>query len=142
MSAFVVDDETINKVVSFLYAKANGPDDDLSLKHTKLVKIGYDPMSRDGCKELANKMFDMNVAAVNAKYGEGAAEQFRPLDFKFLFVPSSQIKVIKALESWLYQCLEGRIPSLQLYGAMEEIRDILCVDVVHNLEEYEAAIWD
>lgn len=141
MSAYIVEDETINKIVSFLYAKANGPDSSIRWDATKLFKMGYDLASSSSCSDLAHKMFDMNVTAINAKYGEGEAEMFRPLDFRFQFAPASLIEVIKVLKAWKYQCTEGDIPKLALYSAMDELHCLLCIDFVEQTEEYEVAKW-
>lgn len=142
MSAFVVGDETISKIVSFLTAKAAGLDPSINREATKLFKMGYDLLSTASCIELAHKMFDLNVFAVNERYGEGEAEKFWPLDFKYQFVPATQIEVIKALKAWKYQCTEGRVPSLALYEAMVEIHCLLCIDFVEQTEEYEEAPWE
>ena len=139
MSTYVVDDVTINKVVSYLFAKAVGPDS--SIRATKLSAMGYDLSSSSSCYELSHKMFDMNVAAVNERYGKCEAETFRPLDFKCHFVPATQIEVIKALKVWKYQCTEGGIPELALYKAMVEIHCLLCIDYVEKMEEYEDEPW-
>lgn len=141
MSAYIVDDDTINKIVSYLFAKASGPDPSIHWKNTKLFKMGYDLSSSSSCYELAHKMFDMNVVAVNQRYGEGEAEKFRPLDFKYQFVAATQIEVIKALKAWKYQCTEGCVPDLALYQAMTEVHSLLCIDFVEQTEEYEAASW-
>jgi hypothetical protein len=141
MSAYIVDDETINKIVSYILAKALGPDSSIQWEATKLFKMGYDLTSSSSCYELAHKMFDMNVAAVNERYGKGEAEKFRPLDFQYRFVPATQIEVIKALKAWKYQCTEGRVPELALYTAMVEVHCLLCIDFVEKTEEYEAAPW-
>ena len=142
MSTFVVDDGTINKIVSYLYAKANGPDNWVKYRAVKLAKMDIDLRIPEHCERIAHLMFDLNVTAVNARYGDGEAEKFRPLDFKYqLNFSGSQIQAIKALESWLYQCLEGDIAYHRLYLAMEEIRNMLCIDYVHQTEEYEGAQW-
>jgi len=141
MSAFIVTDETINKVVSYLYAKANGPGlQELGL--STVQKIGFDLSDFDNCRSLAEQMFDLNVAAVNARYGRGEAEKFRPLNFQFRFIPSQLIEVIKALETWSYQCTEGDIPDQRLYKAMQDLRCELYREAVHQLPEYEAAPWE
>lgn len=141
MSAFVVDDETINKIVSFLAAKAAGPDPSINWESTELCKMGYDLISSQSCAELADTMFAMNVTAVDERYGEGEAGKFRPLDFEFRFAPATQIEVIKALKAWKYQCTEGLVPSLALYHAMVEVHCLLCIDFVEQTEEYEEAPW-
>lgn len=134
MSTFVVDDETINKVVSYLYAKAVG--EDTSVVSRGLVKMGFDLSKTLHVERLANAMFDLNVAAVKERY-----RGFSLPTFTYLFTPASEIEVIKALESWSYQCREGRIPASELYKAMAQTLCLLCIDYVHYTEEYEAATW-
>lgn len=143
MSAFVVSDETINKIVSLLYTKANNFDNWFKYNALKLQKIqGLYPETPENAERLAGKMFELNIAAVNARYGGGEAEKFRSLDFSFqLNYPGSQIAAIKALDSWLYQCSEDDIDYSRLFRAMEEIRNALCLDYVHRTKEYEAAPW-
>ena len=135
MSAYIVDDETINKVVSYLYSRS------IEFQHTKLHKMGYDVNVPKSCAELAQKMFDLNVAAVNARYGEDEAEKFRSLNFKYGVVPASLIEVIQALKAWKYQCTEGDVPDLALYKAMKEIHCLLCIKFVEQSEEYRGAAW-
>ena len=141
MSSYVVNDETISKVVSYLFANANGPSPAVGWKHTKLYKMGFDVFTPKTCAELAHKMFDLNVFAVNSRYGKGDAKKFRLLDFKYQFVPASLIEVIKALKAWLYQCTEGNVPDLALFKAMEEVLCLLCIEFVEQTEEYEVAPW-
>ena len=139
MSVYIVDDETINKVVSYIFAKALAPDSSIRWDATKLAKMGYSLISAFSCDELAHKMFDMNVATVNARYGEEEGEGFSVPVFEYLFTPASQIEVIKALKAWKYQCTEGQVPELALYKAMIEVHYLLCIDFVEQTEEYEAA---
>lgn len=136
MSAYVVHDETINIIVSYLFSKANGLH-----RFPKLDALGFDLSSRPSCHELAHKMFVLNVEAVDARYGEGEAEKLRPLDFKSKFVFATQIEVIKALAAWKDQCTEGPVPYLALYKALTEVHYLLCIDFVEQTEEYEAAPW-
>jgi hypothetical protein len=105
--------------------------------------MGYNLAIPEQGEKLANLMFALNVAAVNKRYGEGEAEKFRSLNFKYrLTYPRSQMQTIKALETWLYQCLEKDVHLHRLYSAMEQIRDMLCIDYVHNSEEYEGVRWE
>ena len=142
MSSYVVDDETINRIVSFLYAKATGPDCWIQDSAEKITKMGIVLGNFEHCERLADLMFALNVAAVNAKYGEGEAEKFRPLNFKYrLAFPGSQMQAIKALDTWLHQCPENDVHLHRLYSAMEQIRDLLCIDYVRRTDEYEAVRW-
>ena len=132
---YIVDDETINIIVSYLYAKAAGHD--TSIISVGLVRMGFDLSNNtDHAKRLANAMFDLNVAAVQTK-----GESFPLPIFKYLFTPATQIGVIKALECWKYQCTKGYVPKTKLYKAMAQTHCLLCSDYIHQLDEYEAAQW-
>ena len=136
MSAYVVDDKTINIIVSYLYAKAAGGD--TSIVSLELAKMGWDLSNNpDHAERLAYMMFDLNVEAIKARYG-GIVESEK---FRYLFTPATQIEVIKALECWKYQCTEGYIAGTKLYKAMTQTYCLLCSDYIHQLEEYEAAPW-
>jgi hypothetical protein len=141
MSAYIVKDETINKIVSYIFAKALAPDSSIHWEATKLAEMGYSLISAYSCSELAHKMFDMNVAAVKARYGEVEGEGFLFPPFEYLFTPATQIEVIKAIKAWKYQCTEGRVPELALYKAMTEVHCLLCIDFVDQTEEYGVAPW-
>lgn len=141
MSSYIVNDETINKVVSYLCSKANGPDPNILWNKTKLEAMGFDLRSQESCAKLAHKMFDLNVAAVQARYGEAEGEGFPLPVFAYSFMAATTIEVIKALKAWLYQCTEGRVPQSALYLAMTEVHCLLCIDFVEQTEEYEATPW-
>ena len=139
MSSFIVDNETINKIVSYLYGKAVGGD--TSVVSLGLVKMGFDLSDPLHTERLANAVFDLNVAAVKARYGEAEGEGFPLPTFTYVFTPATQIEVIKALECWKYQCTEGRMPASELYKAMTVTHHLLCTDYIHQTKEYEAAPW-
>lgn len=138
MSAYVVSDETINKVVSLLYCKRNE-----SYWPAREIKESYVLEGRRGFEVLAQDMFNLNVEAVEQRYGEGEAREFRPLDFKFQVVaPGSTLSTLKALQCWLYQCSEGDVPEVSpLYKMMTEFSHLLAMEIVQNLPAYEAANW-
>lgn len=138
MPSFVVEDETINKVVSYIHARAVRGD--TSVISPGLVKMGFDLSKTLDVERLANAMFKLNVAAMKEKYGEGETEFPLPT-FGYMLTPASQIEVVKALECWKYQCTEGFIPASRFYKAMARTLCLLCIDYVHNTEEYEAVRW-
>lgn len=139
MSAYVVDDITINKVVSWLALEHY-----TSVTHSScgdyLAEAGYDMRSRKGQRRLAEDMFALNVKAVNERYGEGEAAKFRPLNFSYRFIaPPHAIVTVKALHCWLYQCAEGDVPGTDLYELMHRIANAICRGLVVESEAYRAA---
>lgn len=139
MSAYVVADSTINKVVSLLYLKTAGSESRYYVWNG-LEKLGYNLQTKEGQKQLAQDMFDLNCDAVNQRYGEGQAEEFRPLDFEYCFtLQVNPFSALKALECWRYQCSEGNVPDHPLYKVMLDWERQICRAIVHNLPQYEAA---
>jgi hypothetical protein len=134
MSAFIVEDSTINKVVTFL-----GTDSDIGYTCRRL---GMQVFTDEGRRDLAQRLFNMNCEAVDYRYGKGESEKFRPLDFKYREENSiKKLWVYKALNCLMYQCSEGKVPDSPLYKQMEEIQSAIAHSIVCALPEYERATW-
>jgi hypothetical protein len=133
MSAFVVDDSTINRVVTAICY--GGVDHDWS-RHELERTMNYDLTVRDGCTALAQAMHDLNVEAVNQRYNEHTA----PKEIRFTETSfGNPCAVLKSLECWLYQCSEGNVPETQLFQEMEKIRNNIARQIARALPEYENA---
>lgn len=136
MSACMVDDSVINEIVSFLSVKATSRE-----RRRWHVLDEYDLVNSDGCKRLAEAMFQLNVDAINWRY-DGAAAQFRPLNFKYVpCTPKSPTATLKTLEYWLYQCTEGSVPERELYQTMTKTLSVLTCIIVEDSREYQEAPW-
>jgi hypothetical protein len=144
MSAYVVNDSTINGVVSYLNVMAVSSDQRQWWQTSSpLAEIGYNLADDDDCKRLANDMFALNLWAVDIRYGKDSVGHFRPLDFEYRFVVNlpSHIQAFKSLECWLYQCLEGSVKESALYQAMSGVLNELALAIVMNSDGYNVAKW-
>ena len=143
MSAFVVEDKTINRIVDWLCLDWRG-----SRKATVFALDGYN-LDIDGAAErLAGDMFNLNVNAVNQRYGPNEAEKFRPLDFKYSHriqwgdsAVANACRALKALHCWQYQCSEGNIPETPLFRMFSEIDSAIALWIIGTMPEYETADW-
>mgnify|MGYP001560086550 CR=1 FL=1 len=135
MSAFVVEDVTINRIVTRL---CNDRDADYTKRRLA------DEVHVHSAAHLGQALFGLNVVAVNARYGAGEAEKFRPLDYRYSPDPAStsRIQALKSLRSWLYQCTEGMAPETPLYQIMDDYSHSLAMQIIRDLPAYEAAVWD
>ena len=137
MSAYVVEDETINRIVAWLEC------DKIGSEHVAthiLTAHGY--TCDEEFERLAHEMFQLNVDAVNQRYGPGEAEKFRPLDFQYAVkMPPTPIQALKALQCLLYQCSEGDVPESPLYQMLREIESTIARAIVSRLPEYTNAAW-
>ena len=138
MSAYIVEDTTINRVVTWLTSE-------VSTNHFSLVvarKYKIDLTSDQWEEKLAKAMFQLNCNGVIARYGAGEPEKFRPQNFTHKPEPySSLVQVFKSLQCWKYQCSEGDIPKTKLYQFFTEVENHLALKIVDSLPEYQKAQW-
>jgi len=135
MSAFIVEDKTINIVITGLAYDRDG-----SWLKRKLSEAGYDLETLEGRTKLGWAMFSLNIRAVNQRYDDNSADQFRPLNFKFQLEGNyPKIAAFKALECWIYQCSEGDCNQSVLYKLMEDVAHSWACDIVSDMPEYETA---
>jgi hypothetical protein len=139
MSAFLVEDKTINYVVNWLRRNI----DQFSLIPHKLKELGFDTSVAGWAEKLGQAMFQLNIQGVEARYGNDEAVKFRQLDYRFEHTEAvSLVQVLKSLQCWLYQCNEGNVPETGLYGLFEtDVQMYLMDKIITALPEYEQAEW-
>jgi hypothetical protein len=139
MSAYIVADETINRVVEWLYWEL----DKSPWLRDKLEKAsGIDTSAYKWAAELGKVMFQLNIAGVNDRYGDGEAGKFRKLNYRYAPAHGSEMQVLKSLQCWLYQCTEGDVVSEPLYKFFQNVVEPhLMSSIITNLPEYQAATW-
>jgi len=138
MSAFIVEDKTINRIVNMLVHEINHNPESYNLKE-KLSELGYNLSDNSFAEKLAKDMFDLNVSAVRQRYSE------REEAPKFTYSQSSPIsfmQTFKSLSCWVYQCTEGDVPKSNLYKFFADVAETyLLKKIVYGLPEYDNAEW-
>ena len=130
MSAYIVEDETINKIGDGI--------------HTFRLSQGFllEKLGASDYATLGEMLFQMNVDGVNARYGEEKAEDFRPLNYEYKStLPHKTIQFYASLSCFMYQCLEGEVPETTLYKAMDGIKNQLAHFIVYSLPQYKTTKW-
>ncbi len=139
MSAFMVEDTTINRVVTWLTREVTTNRFTLDWLARE---YDIDLTSDKWDEKLAQAMFQLNCDGVIARYGEGEAEKFRPLNFTYKpEIYLSLVQVLKSLQCWLYQCSEGDVPETKLYQFFEEVSHHVALKIVMDLPAYDKATW-
>ena len=143
MSAYVVEDETINRIVAWLERDKMGSD---PIANYILKDHGY--TCAEEFERLAHDLFQLNVQAVDARYGPGEAAKFRPLDFEYSSAVkwgdsriSNACRALKALQCLIYQCSEGDVPESAPYRMLRDIESAIARWIVSTMPEYEMATW-
>ena len=142
MSAYIVDEETINKIVAGLDSGQHS-----AYWLSELSEGGYDIRSSEEAREqLGTDMYALNVEAVRQRYPGEADDTLPgiigPKVYHYRYVlPRPMIATLKALRCWAYQCSEGDVPERPLFKLMQNMIDHLSIEIISELPEYEAADW-
>jgi hypothetical protein len=136
MSAYLVQDETINKIVSHLFLNVDL--EWLSREFSENIA----GVTGDFCQDLGAALFALNITAVEERYGKGQAKRFRELNYQFRLETASQLKVYEAITELMYQCAEGVVPSTKLYGLLVTLKAAVADGLVQDINEREREMAD
>jgi hypothetical protein len=139
MSAFIVEDETINTVVNFLYIKESG--NDAYWPRYIMREAGHDFTDLMTRKVFAQAMMDLNVRAVNGRYEESHAAIDTVLITYRTSPDTTIIQAYKSLKCWLYQCSEDATIDSDLYKLMDNVAKEIAMYIVEISPAYNAAEW-
>jgi hypothetical protein len=142
MSAFIVADKTINNVVNWLDRALGETYGTITIRQ-KLLEQGFDASAADWAERLGYAMLQLNIIAVDARYGSGEAKRFRPLDYHYeVPEPVPLVQILKSMQCWLYQCNEGDVPETALYMLFDnDVQLYLMTEIIDALPEYQNAYW-
>jgi hypothetical protein len=139
MSAFMVEDGTINRVITWLSWEVTRS---LWLKRKVEEALHLDTTTRNWEEILGHAMFELNIDGVNDRYGEGEAQKFRKLNYHYSPATVSEIQVLKSLQCWLYQCTEGEVVKKPLFVFFDTVVEKhLMSNIISALAEYKHAKW-
>lgn len=132
MSAFVVGDKTINKVLAWLGEASHAEE-----REEILVVAGFAP-NHNWLGNLGTVMKQMNVDAVNQRHN--LYDLYEQAYFNYQRLPvASDITTLKALRCWQHQCCEGDIPQEPLYQILDVLGGKIAERIVVLLPAYDAA---
>jgi hypothetical protein len=137
MSAFLVENKTINKILTELDKEIRFSDK----WHIEELeqKLGLDFSDEDWQTKLGQRMVDLNQLSLQYRYGDTRKE----ICYKFHYVRCSKVEAYKALRCWLYQCAEGNIPEdSRFYNFFDTvIKAKWAVYISMFSPEYDKAEW-
>jgi len=106
--------------------------------------MGLDNPSAEQLSAFGQAMYEMNCAAIDARYGTGEAARWRSDGSVYQYrsiLPTSIYQTLKSLDCYLYQCSEGDIPEAALYKQLTDYSIRLMRNIIESLTQYEAANW-
>ena len=137
MSSFIVENKTINRVLSYLHSH---PDILNGYLVEKFQELCYRLDTERDLNNLGTAMMILNALAVSQRYDEPV--NTKAIDeYKFKFEQCSKIQALKSLQCFLYQCAEGNVPEKPLYKLLRDVEFRLAIDIIDSLDEYNKAEW-
>jgi len=142
MSAFIVDDETMDRcVTAILLGAKSGATEFLS------VPFLYNPGAPSAIGRL---LFAMNEAAIDDRYGDLAREGIAgptPPSCSYNYTRVSAhalglVQLVKSCDCLLHQCIEGDLPESDVYRELLAVRGRITHSIVAKLPAYDAAVWE
>ena len=150
MSAYIVEDETISRIVNYLRSQAEHPPI-LCLDLSPLATAGHNLRAatdqpagtmHETCERLGMAMHLLNVGAVRSRYEDaddggmiGPAYRYESR------CPGPAMKAYKSLRCWLYQCCEGTADKSPLHVAMARLSDDLAHGIIQESAQYGEIEW-
>jgi hypothetical protein len=133
MSAYVVEDKTINQFLSKLYHHC-----DLSYLQGRLERdFGFGPHV-EGQMELGRALAQLNVDSVNQRY----QEQQDVVPYQHHYVECSLMQAYKSLKCWIYQSCEGDCTERPLFQFFEnDVKAGFADAIIRQLPAWDTATW-
>jgi hypothetical protein len=131
MSSFMVEDRTINRIVTHVFNE----------KESHLLYRLKDRGLPATPQTLREALARMNRDAVEARYQEQAAEYFPAEDYTYTPETCSPVQLAKSIACYLYQCSEGDVHKSNLFGFVTELQADLAMDFVRKHPDWDAAEW-
>jgi hypothetical protein len=133
MSAYVVEDKTINTIAAWL--RANKTTTQYWEHRPELRPIWLATHSEDDLAELGTELHELNVRAVNQRYDEDNHETY---SYK-REIPTSDMHALKSMDCLIYQMSEGDVPETPLYLALFAASRELAHSIVSRSDAYAAS---
>ena len=134
MSAYVVEDKTINRIVTRLEFDRDG-----NWPKKQLADLlGFTSQYELANQKIGEAMLALNVEAVNQRYNQDD----KPMKYKYKRTIVPPIQALKSLSCWLYQCSEGDVPERPLYKILRAYEGGTAKGIIQDrLPEYSQAEW-
>jgi len=143
MSAYIVDNITINRIVNGLQLAQQGNRAYPSPQYGEYSTL----LMFADAKTFGNSMLAMNVTAVGQRYPQDTRNTMpgsRACEYCPTRIhPPRPVQLLKSIGCFLYQCSEGDVPETnELYKALRSYEAALALHIVQRSDEYDKADWE
>ena len=141
MSAFIIENESLNNIVNSFFWRRNNEHLRDKLRRDFNINLSCNN-DKELNKELSNfgqLLANLNNNSVNSRY----SELNEPIEFKLLEKEKVSIyQFLKSVECYTYQSCKGDCMEKPLYKFMIELEESLRHEIINEIEEYKNAKWE
>ena len=142
MSSFLVQNKTINNIISYLYLGDNARGDLTHIKR-ELNKLGFSYNTEKEQEALGKALYNLNIEALKQRYGNHINAETEGEPYKYEFNAYTSIfQALKNAECLVYQCSEGNIPTTKLYKWLKDFINKLRAIIVDGINAYKLVNWE
>jgi hypothetical protein len=128
MSAYIVEDITIDRIVSHV----------MGCHDYNIRGLLPGSMPFAGADELGRELLALNTRSVNARYDETEPSP----EYHHTKRTCEPLQLLKTLACFLYQSCEGDCDKEQLYMALEQIQLHVAMGIIYSrVPEYDDKEW-
>lgn len=128
MSAFIVDTETMDRIVWHIANNA--------------ASFCGMTVEQHGTSAIGQRLFQLNSAAVGHRYHDDEVVQDIRYSYRRPAASTTKVQVYKSIQCFLYQCSEGeQFETSAEFLELERRGDALAHSIVNDLPAYNAAKW-
>lgn len=148
MSSFIVSSQTIFDLAYFFnqlcWSKSCFINSDY-VRNMFVVKNSYGTT-----RNIAEKLYCLNVKAVNGRYGKDSSPDFEAfangvkpkIPSLVKFKQKDFVYIFKKIQCYLYQCLEEDCDKSPIYQRLTVLNEKLAKFIIYKLPDYEEVAWN
>ena len=140
MSAWIVTNESLSKIVNSFYWRKNNEHLRGKLKDKFGVSFESweDEETDKNLKKFGQLLADLNNNSVNQRYDE----HNEAIEFKLLNEKTDIYQFLKSVECLIYQSCEGDCEETELYKFLIELENSLRSEIIGKIDGYNKAKWE
>ena len=139
MSAFIVNDKTINRILTFISSYSPHGRNPFQ-EWFKELSLNLNHSNETDLQEIGEELLKLNLKSVNYRYNQRT--KINSMDYKFKYEDCDIYQAFKHLSCLTYQSCEGKAEKTPLYKLLIKIENLLCSDIVYDSKEFKNAEWE
>jgi len=138
MSAYIVNDKTLNRILTFVNDWNFYNNTELKKRFWDLIKYDKDETPEQVLSKVGLILKELNSKAVEQRYNEKHDKQ----EFVYSFEKCDIFQAYQHLGCLIYQMSEGNVPETDLYKLLQEIETRMGLQIANEHPKVKNAEWN